>query len=133
MKSPELIYHVARFYGGVTLTAIEESRTRIIHAGESLKVRNHSPTGFNFGYGGSGPAQLALAILWDFFDGDEYPERLYQEFKWAFVANWQSGTAEITGKEIIEWVRKREAFVADREPRMSIEADGMTTAQRKML
>lgn len=29
----------------------------------SLKVRNHSPTGFAWGYGGSGPAQLALAIL----------------------------------------------------------------------
>jgi len=24
---------------------------------------NHSPTGFEWGYGGSGPAQLALAIL----------------------------------------------------------------------
>ena len=29
----------------------------------SLKVRNHSPAGFNWGYGGSGPAQLALAIM----------------------------------------------------------------------
>lgn len=26
-------------------------------------LRNHSPTGFAWGYGGSGPAQLALAIL----------------------------------------------------------------------
>ena len=29
----------------------------------SLKVRNHSPDGFNWGYGGSGPAQLALAVM----------------------------------------------------------------------
>lgn len=29
----------------------------------SLKVFNHSPSGFSWGYGGSGPAQLALAIL----------------------------------------------------------------------
>lgn len=29
----------------------------------SQKVWNHSPDGFNWGYGGSGPAQLALAIL----------------------------------------------------------------------
>jgi len=27
------------------------------------KVRNHSPDGFEWGYAGSGPAQLALAIL----------------------------------------------------------------------
>jgi Family of unknown function (DUF6166) len=29
----------------------------------SLRVRKHSPDGFNWGYGGSGPAQLALALL----------------------------------------------------------------------
>lgn len=29
----------------------------------SQAVRNHSPDGFNWGYGGSGPAQLALAIM----------------------------------------------------------------------
>ena len=35
-----------------------------------LDLRNHSPTGFSWGYGGSGPAQLALAICADVF-GDE--------------------------------------------------------------
>lgn len=29
----------------------------------SQKYHNHSPDGFNWGYGGSGPAQLALAIM----------------------------------------------------------------------
>jgi hypothetical protein len=29
---------------------------------------NHSPTGFSWGYAGSGPAQLALAILADYFE-----------------------------------------------------------------
>jgi len=33
-----------------------------LHPAESLKMRNHSPDGFNWGYGGSGPAQTALAI-----------------------------------------------------------------------
>lgn len=28
-------------------------------------IRNHSPTGFEWGYGGSGPAQLALALVAD--------------------------------------------------------------------
>lgn len=32
-----------------------------------LEIRSHSPTGFEWGYGGSGPAQLALAILADHF------------------------------------------------------------------
>lgn len=45
-----------------------------------LDLRNHSPTGFKWGYGGSGPAQLALAILADCF-GDEVAEKEYQRFK----------------------------------------------------
>src|ERR1700676_1099460 len=28
-----------------------------------LDIRNHSPAGFEWGYGGSGPAQLALALV----------------------------------------------------------------------
>ena len=34
-----------------------------LHPRKSLAVYNHSPDGFAWGYGGSGPAQLALAIL----------------------------------------------------------------------
>jgi Family of unknown function (DUF6166) len=30
-----------------------------------LDLFNHSPTGFGWGYGGSGPAQLAVALLAD--------------------------------------------------------------------
>ena len=37
-------------------------------------IRNHSPDGFEWGYGGSGPAQLALAILADAV-GPEDPPR----------------------------------------------------------
>lgn len=52
---------------------------------ESLAVRNHSPTGFVWGYGGSGPAQLALAILLCLADRDT-AERFYQAFKWECIA-----------------------------------------------
>lgn len=34
----------------------------------SQKLRNHSPDGFSWGYAGSGPAQLALAILLELTD-----------------------------------------------------------------
>jgi hypothetical protein len=50
-------------------------------------LRNHSPTGFAWGYGGSGPAQLALAILADAYGDDEIAQELYQDFKWAFIAH----------------------------------------------
>lgn len=58
-----------------------------------LDIRNHSPTGFSWGYAGSGPAQLALAIMCDFYGKPSREEQLralhpvhYQDFKFAFVA-----------------------------------------------
>lgn len=55
---------------------------------DSLKVCNHSPTGFNWGYGGSGPAQTALAILLDLTGDAEKALKHYQAFKWEFVSGW---------------------------------------------
>jgi uncharacterized protein DUF6166 len=51
-----------------------------------LDLDKHSPTGFNWGYGGSGPAQLALAILADCLGDDGLAVRLHQPFKWAVIA-----------------------------------------------
>ena len=50
-----------------------------------LDIDNHSPTGFEWGYGGSGPAQLALAILADALDNDLRALRLHQRFKWKVI------------------------------------------------
>jgi Family of unknown function (DUF6166) len=51
-----------------------------------LDLRNHSPTGFNWGYGGSGPAQLALAVLADHLKDEEQALKLYQDFKLKVIA-----------------------------------------------
>jgi hypothetical protein len=61
----------------------------------------HSPNGFEWGYGGSGPAQLALAILGDHL-GDEEALNLYQRFKWAVIAElpWRDWT--LTSNEVEE-------------------------------
>lgn len=48
-------------------------------------LRNHSPDGFSWGYGGSGPAQLALAILANECGAKE-AQLWYQRFKWAVIA-----------------------------------------------
>lgn len=56
-----------------------------INLAKSLKVRNHSPTGFNWGYGGSGPAQTALAILLHYVDA-KTAQQYYQDFKFGWVA-----------------------------------------------
>jgi hypothetical protein len=60
-----------------------------------LDLWNHSQTGFEFGYGGSGPAQLALAILADCC-GDEIAVTYHQAFKWAVIARITGPVASLT-------------------------------------
>jgi hypothetical protein len=67
---------------------------------DRLDLRNHSPTGFDWGFCGSGPAQLALAILADHCDSHEEALDLYQRFKWAVIAGlprigWSLNTRQI--------------------------------------
>jgi len=52
----------------------------------SQKLRNHSPDGFNAGYLGSGPAQLALAVLLACGWSDEEALKQYQRFKQEHIA-----------------------------------------------
>ena len=61
-----------------------------------LDLWNHSPTGFEFGYGGSGPAQLALAILADCC-GDELAVVYHQPFKRAVIARLPAEGGSLTG------------------------------------
>jgi len=60
---------------------------------------------FNWGYGGSGPADTALSILTDCL-GREQANTLYQFFKWAFVAGW-GNEFSITEKEIKDWTEEQ--------------------------
>lgn len=49
-------------------------------------LRNHSPTGFEWGYFGSGPAQLALALVADCCGEDLARPGIYQGVKRGLVA-----------------------------------------------
>lgn len=69
----------------------------------SQKVYNHSPDGFNWGYGGSGPAQLALAILLNFVP-KETATQLYQGLKWSTVAGWPQGKDLDQHINLREWI-----------------------------
>lgn len=58
---------------------------------ESFRYRRHSPDGFNWGYGGSGPAQTALAICLEIFKNPTIAQAVYQNFKFSFVGKWPQG------------------------------------------
>jgi hypothetical protein len=84
----------------IRLQGIMETRQVFLNGAEllpaqSLKVRNHSPDGFCWGYGGSGPAQLALAILINITDRHT-AEANYQQFKWDVVAGLLQKDFDIT-------------------------------------
>lgn len=53
-----------------------------------LDLDNHSPDGFAWGYNGSGPAQLALALLADALRDDNLALAIHQRFKSTVVASW---------------------------------------------
>ncbi|MFC4360192.1 DUF6166 domain-containing protein [Halobium salinum] len=70
----------------------------------SLELVDHSPSGFEWGYGGSGPAQLALALLLDYTDGEEVALAEYMAFKTEVVSQLEctepDGCWRLTGREI---------------------------------
>ena len=71
---------------------------------ERFDLANHSPTGFAWNYGGSGPAQLALAILADVTCDDDLAVRLYQKFKADVIANMPRGKWELPESAVREWI-----------------------------
>jgi hypothetical protein len=82
-----------------------------------LDLWNHSPTGFEWGYGGSGPAQLALAILADFLGDDARAIALHQEFKWEHISPI-AGDEFCISTDVLEcWCRRHEERIRDPEQR----------------
>lgn len=74
--------------------------------GPSLAVFNHSPDGFAWGYGGSGPAQAALGLLLAVGIDEETAVRLHQRFKDDHVATWPQGSFEVE-LDILGWVEQQ--------------------------
>jgi hypothetical protein len=78
---------------------------KVLSPGFSQRIVNHSPDGFNWGYGGSGPAQLALAILLHAANA-EIARRWYQDFKWEHVAKWKGDfKADV---DVDAWLKAKE-------------------------
>lgn len=77
-----------------------------------LDLRRHSPTGFEWGYGGSGPAQLALAILADVTGDDEVALRLYMRFKFGVVSGLPKHGFLLPATDVEDWIIRQIAKAA---------------------
>jgi Family of unknown function (DUF6166) len=70
-----------------------------------LEVVNHSPTGFEWGYSGSGPAQLALALLLDVIHDQTMAIQLHQAFKRKHISTLSRQREwKMTEKDILQAV-----------------------------
>lgn len=77
-----------------------------------LDLANHSPDGFAWGYSGSGPAQLALALLAHYTRNDKKALRLYQVFKAAVIAAMdQESDWALTAEDIDRGIAAAEGLV----------------------
>lgn len=65
---------------------------------------HHSPDGFEWGYGGSGPADLALNILLAVGLNRDNAWSLHQYFKWRFIANMPKEGGIIKKEDIMKWI-----------------------------
>lgn len=85
-------------------------------------VVHHSPTGFEFGYGGSGPADLALNILEHALESVHYMGKrmdtfrsrcfglawdLHHDFKWEYIATLPHEGGVIPLDEVIGWLEAK--------------------------
>lgn len=122
MKIDEKVYHVTR-NGREVSCRVEIQGEEGAAFYELRHVKLHSPTGFEFGYGGSGPSDLALSILLDFFgEAAAIPKTtdqqtitaylvrskarlMYQNFKWLFITPQRDDGFKITSTEIGAWLR----------------------------
>lgn len=74
---------------------------------ESLRHVNHSPDGFEWGYGGSGPMQLAFAILLHVTGDPEFARECYSSFCQTQVALWpRTGNHDIE-IDVVKWSERR--------------------------
>lgn len=71
------------------------------------RVVRHSPTGMLWGYGGSGPADLALNILLAAGLPLKKADGLYQDFKWEVVARIPYEGKVLRGAAVQAWIADR--------------------------
>jgi hypothetical protein len=86
-----------------------------IHTNVPRRIIYHSPDGFEWGYGGSGPADFALNIL-SVFIGQEAAQRggLYQAFKFDFIAPMPKEGGTIKRGAILAWIEKKKQVINER-------------------
>jgi len=97
------IYTGFRTASGCAVTVADGCRCRLLDP--RLDLRTHSPDGFEWGYGGSGPAQLALALAADALGDDAAALGVYQRLKVRVVGRLPAEGWTLTAEELADTIR----------------------------
>lgn len=92
--------------GGIVTVCREDVDDKLHPLPLRRERKNHSPTGFEWGYADSGPAQLALAVLADAV-GAEDALFLYRRFKFEVIASLPTDRWEFGKEAVLAWYRAR--------------------------
>ena len=90
---------------------IDENRsTYFLTPDRSRALKDHSPDGFNWGYAGSGCAQLALALLLEVTNDEATALRHYHNFTYQVIAEITDQTTDWEMQEsmIRKWLAKQQ-------------------------
>ncbi len=79
------VYYGTRTEHGAAVVVEEDGQCRGLDPRHDL--RSHSPTGFEWNYAGSGPAQLALALAADVLGDDDRAQDVYMRLKFKLVGS----------------------------------------------
>lgn len=90
-------------YAPVVVYVVSDKKRQLLTPNRSWRIRQHSSQ-FEWGYEGSGPAQLALAMLLTIVD-EQTAEKRYQEFKRAAISRVDGCSWKIRLGDILSWLR----------------------------
>lgn len=97
--------YIAKRVGAMPHVSVEENGIKR-PLDPRLDLCNHSPDGFEWGYGGSGPSQLALAICADALGDDRLACRVYQTFKQEVIVNQDKAGFELRADDVLRSIER---------------------------
>ena len=89
-------------YEGRRVNGLPDVRVDGVPLNPRLDLQKQRYTGFDWGFLGTGPSQLALALLADCLDDEDEADSLHQDFASAVVAGLASDGWILTDEEIRE-------------------------------
>lgn len=100
------VYTGTRIEVGATVDVEDDGQHRGLDP--RFDIRSHSPTGFEWGYTGSGPAQLSLALAADVLGDDERAQDIYQDLKFKLISRLPAEGWTLTESELLTTIGRLE-------------------------